>query len=393
MACVIKRHASSYWYACYTSHDGRQLKRSTKTSDRKKALQIAVELERVESEARKGMLTTTQLRKILSDVSEKVAGDSLATPSVEDYLNGWLEGVALRNSPATLERYENTVKHLLQSLGPVAKRPVSSVTPQHVEEFLNSRLNEGVAPKTAIVDLKTLNTAFRRAEAYGTILKNPVAAVRPPKMESSEREVFTHEEVQKILNAAPSLDWQTLILLGYFVGARLSDCVQMKWDNVRPEDGVIVYHQKKTGKKVIVPMHYHVIEHVDYLCTFGIEGYLCPSLAQKGPGGKHGLSESFKRIVRKAGIDPMVVPGKGVRNFTKRTFHSLRHSFNSTLANAGVAEEIRMKLTGHSSKAMNDRYTHLDVAPLKKAISALPLFTRQEPGPQKAGTAAEERQE
>jgi integrase len=55
-------------------------------------------------------------------------------------------------------------------------------------------------------------------------------------------------------------------------------------------------------------------------------------------------------------------------------FHSLRHSFNSALANAGVAEEVRMKLTGHSSKAMNERYTHLQVDSLKKAMSSMPLF-------------------
>ena len=70
----------------------------------------------------------------------------------------------------------------------------------------------------------------------------------------------------------------------------------------------------------------------------------------------------------------MTGPGKGIRNFTKRTFHSLRHSFNSALANAGVTEEIRMKLTGHSSKAMNTRYTHLEVSTLKSAMTSLPLF-------------------
>jgi integrase len=70
----------------------------------------------------------------------------------------------------------------------------------------------------------------------------------------------------------------------------------------------------------------------------------------------------------------MTVQGKGTRKFTKRSFHSLRHSFNSALANAGVAEEIRMKLTGHASKAMNDRYTHLQVAALKNAVTAIPLF-------------------
>jgi integrase len=121
-------------------------------------------------------------------------------------------------------------------------------------------------------------------------------------------------------------------------------------------------------------MHFHVSEHLKYLSTFGTSGFLCPRLANKGSGGKHGLSEGFKRIVKKAGIDPMTSQGKGTRNFTKRTFHSLRHSFNSALANAGVAEEIRMKLTGHSSKAMNDRYTHLQVAALKNAVTSLPLF-------------------
>jgi len=350
------------------------MKRSTKTTDRNAALEIALELERVERQARAGTVTTNQLRKVLNDVSVKVNGDTLTTPPVEEYLADWLKSIAARNAPATLERYRNTVKIFIASLNGRAKKPVTSVTPKDIEDFLTWRLNTGVAPKTAIVDLKTLNTAFRRAEAFGTILKNPVAAIRPPKTESSERDVFTSEEAKRLVEAAPSLEWQTLILLGYFVGARLGDCVSMKWENVNPEHGAIIYVQQKTGKKVIVPMHFHVIEHLKYLSTFGTTGFLCPKLAGKGSGGKHGLSEGFKRIVKKAGIDPMTVKGKGTRNFTKRTFHSLRHSFNSALANAGVAEEIRMKLTGHSSKAMNDRYTHLQVAALKNAVTSLPLF-------------------
>ena len=374
MANILKRKESPFWTACFTTRDGRQLKKSTKTRDRAQAMQIALELEGVETKARAGSLTTMQLRKVLSDVSEKITGDSLIAPSVEDYLSDWLKGIEARNASGTHERYGNTVKLFIASLNGKAKKTVSSVTPKDIEDFLTARLNSGVAPKTAIVDLKTLNTAFRRAEAFGTILKNPVAAIRPPKSESSERDVFTQDEVQKLLEGTPSLEWQTLILLGYFIGARLGDCVQMKWENVLPEQGVIMYHQQKTGKKVIVPMHFHVIEHLNYLSTFGTAGHLCPKLAGKGSGGNHGLSEGFKRIVVKAGIDPMIVQGKGTRKFTRRTFHSLRHSFNSALANAGVAEEIRMKLTGHSSKAMNERYTHLQVAALRKAVTTLPLF-------------------
>jgi integrase len=374
MASVFKRDNSRYWTACFTSRDGRQLKKSTKTVDRNQALEIAIELERVERQARAGNLTTTQLQKVLDDVSTKVNGETLIAPTAEKYLGDWLLGVGTRNSPATLERYSNTVRLFLEHLGQKAQRPISILNAVDFEGFLNARLKMGCAPRTAIIDLKTLKIAFRRAENYGVILKSPVGAVRLPKEDSSERSVFTQSEVQKLLKAAPSLDWQTLILLGYFLGARLGDCVQMKWSNVQPEKGLISYVQRKTGKAVVVPMHFHLIEHIAHLTKSAKGEYLCPSLAAKGPGGKHGLSESFKRIMRKAKIDPETVKGKGTRNFSRRTFHSLRHSFNSELANAGVAEEIRMKLTGHSSRVMNSRYTHLELDALKKAIGTVPTF-------------------
>jgi integrase len=379
MASIARRNKSRFWIACFTDKDGRQLKRSTKTEDRARAMEIAIELERIESQGRAATITTAQLQKVLNDVSEKITGDSLNVPTTEEYLNTWLRGVALRIAAPTKLRYEGTVKTFLAGLEAKANQPVTAITPQHIEDFLNARLEAGMAPKTAIVDLKTLSTAFRRAAAYGIILKNPVAAVRPPKEECSERELFTQEEVQKLLNAAPSLEWQTLILFGYFLGARFSDCVNMQWSNIHPEQGVVVYTQRKTGKKVVVPMHFHIIEHIAYLASFGAEGLLCPTLAKRVTGGRNGLSGAFTRIVTKAGLDPGVIRGKGIRKFSQRTFHSLRHSFNSALANAGIAEEVRMKLTGHSSKAVHARYTHLEMGKLKDAVTSLPLFKRQEP--------------
>jgi integrase len=344
-------------------------------------MQIAVEFERAEQQARQGVLITTQLRKVLSDVSEKVNGDTLHVDSVELYFKKWLEGIAVRNSPATLERYRNAVKWFLESLQGKAQKPIFAVIPQDVENFLNARLKSGLANKTAIVDLKIIKSAFHQAVKYGTIPLNPVSAVRLPKEDSLEREVFTHDEVQKIIKAAPSLDWQTLIILGYFTGARLSDCVQMTWENIFAKEGLIIYRQQKTGKVVKVPMHYHVIEHLNHKATFGTNGYLCPKLAAKGSGGKHGLSEGFNRIVIKAGLDPMTVKGKGKRKFSRRTFHSLRHTFNSTMANAGVSDELRMTLTGHKSKDMNKRYTHLQIATLQKAVNAVPLFGTESASP------------
>jgi hypothetical protein len=54
------------------------------------------------------------------------------------------------------------------------------------------------------------------------------------------------------------------------------------------------------------------------------------------------------------------------------TFHSLRHSFNSEMASAGVGEELRMKLTGHATREQNKKYTHHELEPLRAAINRMP---------------------
>jgi integrase len=51
---------------------------------------------------------------------------------------------------------------------------------------------------------------------------------------------------------------------------------------------------------------------------------------------------------------------------------SIRHSFTSALANAGVPPELRMKLTGHKSAEIHRGYTHMEMETLKDAIKKLP---------------------
>ena len=377
MATVWMHPKSRFWTACYTNRDGKQVKRSTKLTDKRKALKVAVEFEDVERQGKEGLATTVQLQKVVNEMAERVTGESLMTPTVEEFLNEWVEQKRSgKASEGTLVRYSHTVRLFLKFLGGSAKMRLAGLTPRHIEGFLKSRMDAGLAPKTVIVDVKTLRSAFNRAERLGIILKNPVLAVELPAESSSERGLFTHEQVEQLIIHAPTEDWRTLIMLGYFTGARLGDCVALRWQNVDPDKKVIRYTQQKTGKEVVVPIHCDLFERLCWLNEFVQEGPLCGELCGRGPGGAHGLSEGFKRVVKKAGIDQGVVQGKGHQKFSKLTFHSLRHSFNSTLADAGVSPEVRCKLTGHSSFAMNDRYTKFSIPPLKKAIDTMPVLNQ-----------------
>jgi integrase len=371
MATVFKRPSSRFWNACYRDREGRLKRPSTKLTDKAAALRLATEWEKVERMAKEGQAGTAQFHAVVSQISREVIGESLPSPSVQAYLHDYLDHVRRRSAPATVERYTHTVALFLANLGKTASQPIRSVSPVLVERFLDSRIQGGVAPKTAIVDIKTLSSAFKRAEKLGYIDKNPVSAVTLPKATSTEREIFTMEEVEQLVAATPNLDWQTVILLGFYLGARLGDCVAMTWDNVDTTKGLIHYIQQKTKKRVVVPLHARLVQHLHHLSATNVDGPLCPTLFAKTSGGKHGLSEGFKRVVKRAGLDLMVVQGQGTRQFARRTFHSLRHSFSSALANVGVSAEVRMQLTGHRSSEIHSKYTHMSTVPLKQAIDAL----------------------
>jgi integrase len=78
--------------------------------------------------------------------------------------------------------------------------------------------------------------------------------------------------------------------------------------------------------------------------------------------------------MEKAGVEGKRTRASGGRTLSSLSFHSLRHSFNSALANAGVSQEIRQKLTGHTSAEMNTIYTHHELAPLRAAVEKLPTL-------------------
>lgn len=81
------------------------------------------------------------------------------------------------------------------------------------------------------------------------------------------------------------------------------------------------------------------------------------------------MSRTFARIMARAKIEGSVTRAgtKQGRTIRSLTFNSLRHS--SAMANAGVAEEVRMKLSGHTTREVHSIYTHHELEPLRAAVN------------------------
>src|SRR5262249_20108367 len=152
---------------------------------------------------------------------------------------------------------------------------------------------------------------------------------------------------------------------------RLRDVADLQWSAVDLDQRTVTVTTRKTLKTVTVPIHPQFCTWLEKQ-TRGIgKAPLFPTLACKSGGGQSGLSMAFKRIMERAKIKGRLLreaTGEG-RSQSSLSFHSLRHGFVSAMANAGVAQELRQKLTGHASAKMNAQYTHHEVEALRAAVS------------------------
>ena len=55
-------------------------------------------------------------------------------------------------------------------------------------------------------------------------------------------------------------------------------------------------------------------------------------------------------------------------------FHDTRHCFNTNMRKAGVAETVIMKMTGHSTREMFQRYDTVDMADAQTAVDRMEDF-------------------
>ena len=62
-------------------------------------------------------------------------------------------------------------------------------------------------------------------------------------------------------------------------------------------------------------------------------GFLCPTLARIRIDGRRGLSAQFMELMKQAGLSREQVQSNK-NKFSRKSFHSLRHSFASALANS-----------------------------------------------------------
>ncbi|MGB8584134.1 MAG: site-specific integrase, partial [Pseudolabrys sp.] len=138
-----------------------------------------------------------------------------------------------------------------------------------------------------------------------------------------------------------------------FTGCRLREILNLRWEHVDMERGLLFLPDSKSGRKTVI-LSAPALAILNGLERMG--PYVVPDDDPAKP--RPDLKRPWDAITKRAGLD-------GVR------LHDLRHTYVSFGAGGGLALPIIGRLLGHTQTATTARYAHLDNDPLRRASESI----------------------
>jgi integrase len=299
-----------------------------------------------------------------------------------------------RATPATVKEqvaYRNDFNELINFVGD-KKLQINEVTPEIADKFAWHLRKLEISVNTHNRKLKHLARIFKVLRDYRND-DNPFSALslrrkaREEQTNSVRRLSFTREQETQLLAVLEDdskklknkAEIRVIYYLGLFTGQRLKDCVLLCWDKVDLNRKRIWVKQFKTGKEVTIPMAPQLFEALKEAKKWEIDNYVCPNVAEqynrfdkngRNVGGKP-INDDVLQVIRWIGLETSVTAPGRKRKVTVYGFHSLRHSFASHCAEAGVPKAVVLSILGTNSEIVDKHYTHIGEDAQERAINSL----------------------
>ena len=268
----------------------------------------------------------------------------------------FIEKHYLPHAKARKRSWKTEVGILRRHILPVfSDSKLEAITRFALTRWLEALQEKGLAPATCNRTLFLVKYLFNCARRWGFISESPARDVQPlPEKEFRER-YLSEEEARRLLDAlAVEKDQQAanVVRLLLFTGARKSEILAARWENVDAARRILTVPLSKSGKARHIPLSDAALQFLEGIPRKS--EWLFPS--RKNASHIKTIYDAWVRVRVQAGL-------KDVR------LHDLRHSFASFLVNSGCSLYEVQKILGHQNPKVTTRYAHLAQDSLLRAAN------------------------
>jgi integrase len=327
------KRGNVYWAYFYV--DGVRRQESTGTTNRRKAETI---LQRLKEEANDRRFRVVEMDPNITfgEIATRFVGTGIARP--------------------------HHLYHLKILLPYFAEYPVLQITKNLAAEYRKSRMRgKNIKDATINRDLSVLRHLLYWAVDENLIAANPLSRLRLERERKIRRHVISVDEEQRLLATAPE-HLRRIVIAALDTGMRRGEITHQRWEDVDLSRRLLFVTKSKTpeGEMREIPLTERLTqllksmeERAGLVFTYREEAVCI-------------IKRSWKSALIRGGVRPM-------------RFHDLRHAFNTRLMEAGVIQEVRMALMGHSTgHSLHSVYTHVELPIKREAIARLETWVKNQ---------------
>lgn len=329
---LSKRKKSGIYYIYFRKDDGKKTRVSTKTKIKSEALKFLSQFEK--------------------RVKQKTPKSEI---SLGDFAFLYLKSISVTH---TNESYRLTKRLIEKFRDGIGKDKLLKELDQTICEGYILKVYAKAKHHGALL-LRHFKAFFNKAIEWGYLENNPLKQMKL-RVPENHPTFISLIELKKIIDKEDDSMYKLIYEFAFYTGLRISEIINLEWSDIDLGKGEMKIQNKegyttKSKRERIVPMN----EKVKYILSqqlnnsnyiFNVKGEQIKKIY---------LSKRFKECVRDAKLNERI------------HFHTLRHSFASTLVQKGVNLFYVQKLLGHSQISTTQRYSHLRQQDLVNAINTL----------------------
>jgi len=333
---VFKR--GRFWWVRFHK-DGVRYQVSSKSEKKTVAEKL---LKRLEGEAASG--------HTLSIDYSKVRWDEMAEDLLRDYRV---------NGKRSLPKAERSVDHLKKHFG---GRRAIDITTDAIRAYTDARKAEGAANATVNRELAALKRSFNLAKRAGKIQWVPGFEMLP---EDNARTGFIEPEQFHALRDALPYHLKCIATLGFMYGLRRGELLNLKWKGVDLDKSRLRLEgaETKSGKGRTIVLKGDALEMLtaqkraaEVLGCASDADHVFRNSTNTGPLKDY--RGAWEKACKQAGLEGLL-------------FHDLRRSSVRGMVRGGISEHTAMKISGHRTRSVFDRYDVVDEKDLEAAADKI----------------------
>jgi integrase len=287
---------------------------------------------------------------------EKIRFGELADDFLVDYK------VSKKKSLDKAKRCVSCLKKVFEGM------KVTEITTANVKPYIEKRMEQGFSNASINRELAALKRMFHLG-ARCTPPKVGQVPFIPMLKESNVRKGFFEHDEYTALKGTPPEHFKPIVTFAYHSGWRKDEIMGLTWDRVDLKEGVVRLDPGETKNEEGRTL-YLAGELTEEMRKLFVNRHLgCPFVFHRNGQPIRDFRGSWDAACIKAGLcdvkkddegRPIVIKDKkGNEEVVKvptKMFHDFRRTAIRNMVRAGVPERVAMKVSGHKTRSVFDRY-------------------------------------